>query len=69
MAPLGVAFLSLPFPSREAGDLMNIRAVDADVVKLAVRIPGQLLQDAPVGPTGAQEARKREHLHSGLSFF
>jgi hypothetical protein len=58
--------MSILFPRSQVGDFVNVGAIDADVVQLAVRIGRKLLQHAPKDTTCAQEARKREHLHGGL---
>src|SRR5271157_4528561 len=55
-------------PRSQAGDFVNVGAIDADVVQLAIRIVRQFLQHAPIHAAGAQESRKREHLHGGLLF-
>jgi hypothetical protein len=46
-------FALLPFPRREACDLVDVDAIDADVVQLAIRIVRQFLDDGPVRPTGS----------------
>ena len=56
--PLGIAERSiltslLLLPRGQAGDLVDIGAIDADVLQFVIRIVGQLLDDAPVRPTGA----------------
>lgn len=56
----------LLFLRRETGDFANIGAIDADVVQLAIRIAGKLLEYVPVGPAYLQEAREQEHFHDGL---
>src|SRR5271163_4973540 len=50
----------------QARDLVNVGAVDADVMQLAIGISRKLLQDVPIYATCAQETRKRELLHGGL---
>ena len=55
------------FPRREAGDLVNVGAIDADIVQLTIGVGGQFLDDAPVGPTRAQEAH-RENSIMAVSF-
>src|SRR5271155_4718245 len=52
------------FPRSQAGDFVNVGAVDADVLQFAIGIGRKLLQYAPIDAAGAQESG--EHLHGGV---
>ena len=47
---------------------MNVGAVDADVVQLAIGISRKLLQDIPIDAAGAQEG-VRENIFMAVSFW
>ena len=51
------------FLRRQAGDFVNVGAIDADIVQLAVAIGRELLQHAPINAAGAQESRDGERSH------
>ena len=56
----------LLFFRRAARDCANIGGIGANIVRLVVRIAGELLEYGPIGPASLKEAREREHFHEGL---
>ena len=55
------------FPRSQAGDFVNVGAIDADVVQLAVRIVGRVPAARSSNAAGAQESR-RENFFMAVSF-
>ena len=56
--PFSMAFSLCDYSASRglAGDVVNVRAVDADVLQFAVRIGRQFVQDVPVATTLFQKA-------------
>jgi hypothetical protein len=65
--PRSVAGVDFRFSTarRQAGDLVDVGAIDADVLQLTIRIARELVQDIPVTTTLFQESRDERELHIG----